>query len=93
MSVLRNAPDLAMVYIAERLGTSQQILIDALADEHRARPGRRQRPGRRPPSAGGDVPADHASRRSSPAQIVEPILDADALAVELAHALNGYLKP
>ena len=27
------------------------------------------------------------------AQIVEPILDADALAVELAHSLNGYLKP
>ena len=27
------------------------------------------------------------------AQIVEPILNADALAVELAHSLNGYLKP
>ena len=26
------------------------------------------------------------------AQIVEPILDADALAVELAHSLNGYLQ-
>jgi hypothetical protein len=25
--------------------------------------------------------------------MVEPILDADALAVELAHSLNGYLKP
>jgi AcrR family transcriptional regulator len=33
MSVLRKAPDLAMVYIAERLGTSQQILIDAVAAE------------------------------------------------------------
>ena len=31
MSVLHHAPELAMVYIAERLGTSQQILIDALA--------------------------------------------------------------
>jgi hypothetical protein len=27
------------------------------------------------------------------AAMVEPILDADALAVELAHSLNGYLKP
>jgi hypothetical protein len=27
------------------------------------------------------------------AQMVEPILDAEALAVELAHSLNGYLKP
>ena len=30
-SVIRNAPSLAMVYIAERLGTSQQILIEAAA--------------------------------------------------------------
>ena len=27
------------------------------------------------------------------AQMVESILDASALAVELAHSLNGYLKP
>ena len=27
------------------------------------------------------------------AQMVEPILDAETLAGELAHALNGYLKP
>ncbi|MDF2585534.1 MAG: TetR family transcriptional regulator [Mycobacterium sp.] len=33
MSVLHSAPELAMVYIAERLGTSQQILIDATAAE------------------------------------------------------------
>ena len=31
MSVFHSAPELAMVYIAERLGTSQQILIDAVA--------------------------------------------------------------
>ena len=35
MSVFHSAPELAMVYIAERLGTSQQILIDAVADELR----------------------------------------------------------
>ncbi len=33
MSVFHTAPELAMVYIAERLGTSQQILIDAVAAE------------------------------------------------------------
>ena len=27
------------------------------------------------------------------AGMVEPVLDAEALAVELAHSLNGYLKP
>src|SRR6478735_10382245 len=36
MSVLINAPSMAMVYIAERLGTSQQILIDALAEAIKA---------------------------------------------------------
>lgn len=92
MSVLHNAPELAMVYIAERLGTSQQILIDAvagqlkLAQEH------------------GSVRAGDPRRLAAmcllitqstvqSAQMVEPILDADALAAELAHALNGYLQP
>ena len=59
MSVLHQAPDLAMVYIAERLGTSQQILLDAVAGEIEVRPGRGQRAGRRRPPAGRDVPADH----------------------------------
>jgi hypothetical protein len=27
------------------------------------------------------------------AQLVEPILDGHALATELSHSLNGYLKP
>lgn len=92
MSVLHNAPELAMVYIAERLGTSQQILIDAvagqlkLAQEH------------------GSVRAGDPRRLAAmcllitqstvqSAQMVEPILDADALAAELAYALNGYLQP
>ena len=34
-SVLSSAPDVAMVYISGRLGTSQQILIDLVADERR----------------------------------------------------------
>lgn len=92
MSVFHSAPELAMVYIAERLGTSQQILIDAVAAEL----GLAQ--------AGGSVRAGDPRQLAAmcllitqstiqSAQIVEPILDADALAVELAHSLNGYLKP
>ncbi len=46
MSVLHQAPELAMVYIAERLGTSQQILLDAVADEiEAAQPDGSVRPG------------------------------------------------
>ena len=52
MSVLRNAPDLAMIYIAERLGTSQQILLDAVASEIKTGPG-----------AGSVRPGDPASSR------------------------------
>ena len=92
MSVLHSAPELAMVYIAERLGTSQQILIDAVAAELKAA------------QAEGSVRAGDPRQLAAmcllitqstiqSAQIVEPILDADALAVELAHSLNGYLRP
>ncbi|RDH79846.1 TetR/AcrR family transcriptional regulator [Mycolicibacterium moriokaense] len=92
MSVLHSAPELAMVYIAERLGTSQQILIGAVAAELSAA----QRDG----SVRAGDPRQLAAMclliaqsTIQSAQIVEPILDADALAVELAHSLNGYLKP
>jgi AcrR family transcriptional regulator len=92
MSVFHSAPELAMVYIAERLGASQQILIDAVAAELRVA------------QRDGSVRAGDPRRLAAmcllitqstiqSAQIVEPILDADALAVELAHSLNGYLKP
>jgi AcrR family transcriptional regulator len=92
MSVFHTAPELAMVYIAERLGTSQQILIEAVASELKAA----QRDG----SVRGGDPRQLAAMcllitqsTIQSAQIVEPILDADALAVELAHSLNGYLRP
>ena len=92
MSVLHSAPELAMVYIAERLGTSQQILIDAVAAELTAA----QRDG----SVRAGDPRQLAAMcllitqsTIQSARIVEPILDADTLAVELAHSLNGYLKP
>ncbi|OMB93807.1 TetR family transcriptional regulator [Mycobacterium sp. NS-7484] len=96
MAVLHSAPELAMVYIAERLGTSQQILIDALAGELKL--------------AQEEGMAENRVRAGDPrqlatmcllitqsaiqsAQMVEPILDADDLAAELTHALNGYLTP
>jgi AcrR family transcriptional regulator len=92
MSVFHSAPELAMVYIAERLGTSQQILINAVAAELKVA----QRDG----SVRAADPRQLAAMcllitqsTIQSAQIVEPILDADALAVELAHSLNGYLRP
>jgi AcrR family transcriptional regulator len=92
MSVFHTAPELAMVYIAERLGTSQQILIEAVASELAAA----QRDG----SVRSGDPRQLAAMcllitqsTIQSAQIVAPILDADALAVELAHSLNGYLRP
>jgi len=92
MSVFHSAPELAMVYIAERLGTSQQILIKAVAAELEVA----QRDG----SVRAADPRQLAAMcllitqsTIQSAQIVEPILDADALAVELAHTLNGYLRP
>ena len=92
MSVFHSAPELAMVYIAERLGTSQQILIEAVATELKVA----QRDG----SVRAGDPRQLAAMcllitqsTIQSAQIVEPILAADALAVELAHSLNGYLKP
>lgn len=92
MSVLHDAPELAMVYIAERLGTSQQILINAVAGQLKLA------------QEDGSVRAGDPRRLAAmcllitqstvqSAQMVEPILDADALADELAHALNGYLTP
>jgi AcrR family transcriptional regulator len=91
MSVLR-APSFAMVYIAERLGTSQQILIDTLAqaiklaqDEGSVRPGEPRQ------LAAMCLLITQSTIQS--AQMVAPILDADALATELAHSLNGYLRP
>lgn len=94
MAVLHSAPELAMVYIAERLGTSQQILIDALAGELKlaqeaGRKGDRVRAGDPRRLATMCLLITQSAIQS--AQMVEPILDADALATELAHALNGYL--
>ena len=92
MSVLHEAPELAMFYLSERLGTSQQILLDSVAGELKAA------------QAEGSVRAGDVRQLAAmsllitqstilSAQLVAPILDASALAVELAYSLNGYLKP
>lgn len=89
MSVLHS--ELAPIYITERLGTSQHMLIDALAA--------RLRVAQRNGSVRAGDPAQMATMvlliaqsTIQSAQIVEPILDADALAGELAYSLNGYLS-
>jgi len=89
MSVLHS--QLASIYITERLGASQQMLIDALAERLRAA----QRHG----SVRAGDPLQMATMvlliaqsTIQSEQIVRPILDADALATELAYSLNGYLS-
>ncbi|MEV0671991.1 helix-turn-helix domain-containing protein [Mycobacterium sp. NPDC050441] len=94
MAVLHSAPEVAMVYIAERLGTSQQILIDALAGDLKlaqeaSSQNDRVRAGDPRQLATMCMLITQSAIQS--AQMVEPILDADALAAELTHALNGYL--
>ncbi|OCB32522.1 TetR family transcriptional regulator [Mycobacterium malmoense] len=89
MSVLHSA--LAPIYITERLGTSQHMLIDALAA--------RLRVAQRNGSVRAGDPVQMATMvlliaqsTIQSAQIVEPILDADTLTAELAYSLNGYLS-
>lgn len=91
MQVLHHAPDLAMVYIAERMGASQRRLVDLVATELRDA------------QADGGVRAGDPRRLAAmcllitqsviqSAQIVAPILDEDALAAELTYNLNRYLS-
>jgi AcrR family transcriptional regulator len=89
MSVMHS--ELAPIYITERLGASQQMLIDALAD--RLRVAQRHgsvRPG--DPLQMATMVLLIAQSTIQSEQIVRPILDADALATELAYSLNGYLS-
>jgi AcrR family transcriptional regulator len=92
MAVIFNAPTLAMVYITDRLGTSQQILVDALAEAIGA--GQTEgsvRPGDPLEMAAMCLLITQSTIQSF--QMVEKILDALALSRELTHSLNGYLKP
>lgn len=91
MEVLYHAPELAMVYIAERMGSSQRRLIDVAAQELAAA------------QADGSVRAGDPRQLAAmcllitqsaiqSARVVAPILDEDALAGELSYALNRYLS-
>jgi len=92
LAVLRSAPELAIVYIADRLGTSQQILIDLVAEELRnGQQDATVRPGDPRQLAAMVLLITQSAIQS--AQMVEPILDDATLTAELAHALNGYLSP
>ena len=92
MSVIHNAPNIAITYITNRLGTSQQILVDALAEAIKAG------------QSEGSIRAGDAHQMAAmcllitqstiqSAQMVADLLDAESLDAELAHSLNGYLKP
>lgn len=90
MAVLSSGRELAMVYIVERLGTSQQVLIDAVAAEIRE--------GQHHGSVRAGDPRQLAAMMLlitqstiQSARMVEPILPAEALATELTYTLNGYL--
>jgi AcrR family transcriptional regulator len=91
MSVLRQAPQLTNVYLTERLGTSQQILIDTLAaDIKLAQEAGSVRAGEPRQLAAMCLLIARSTIQSG--QIVAPILDTRALDLELAHCLDGYLK-
>jgi AcrR family transcriptional regulator len=90
MSVLHS--ELAPIYITERLGTSQHMLIDALAE--------RLRVAQRHGSVRFGDPLQMATMvllitqsTIQSERIVRPVLQAEALDTELARALNGYLAP
>ncbi|BDB41961.1 MULTISPECIES: TetR/AcrR family transcriptional regulator [Mycobacterium] len=83
--------ELARVYLTERLGTSQQFLIDGLAT--------RLELAQRHGSVRDGDPRQLATMilliaqsTIQSADIVKPILDDDALAEQLTYTLNGYLS-
>lgn len=91
-TVLRSDPELAMLYIADRLGTSQQVMIDVLAEDLRKAQADKSVRSGDPRSLAAMVLLITQSVVQS-GQIVAPILSARELDVELSHVLNGYLRP
>lgn len=92
MGLLHQVPDLAMVYIAERMGTSQHALVDLGAQQLASA------------QADGSVRAGDSRQLAAmcllitqstiqSARMVETILDEDALEAALTDALNRYLMP
>lgn len=92
LNVLRSDPELAMVYIADRLGTSQRVLIDMVADELRKAQEDNTVRCAEPRQLAAMVLLITQSVIQS-GRIVAPFLDSDELDIELANALNGYLCP
>lgn len=91
MRVLHHAPDLAMVYIAQRMGASQRRLIDLVAGElSTAQAAGTVRAGDPRELAAMCLLITQSAIQS--AQVVAPILDEDALSIELAYTLNRYLS-
>jgi AcrR family transcriptional regulator len=92
MRVLHGAPDLAMVYIAERMGASQHALLDLGAGAlELAQSDGSVRPGDPRRLAAMCLLITQSTIQS--AQLVQAILDEDALAEELTDTLDRYLKP
>ena len=90
-AVLHSAPQFAMVYITERLGTSQQLLIDALAADLKTAQAEGSVRAGEPRQLAAMVLLVAQSTIQS-AQIVEQIMPAEPLAAELTRVLNGYLR-
>ncbi|MGV0624886.1 TetR/AcrR family transcriptional regulator [Mycolicibacter minnesotensis] len=91
MQVLHHTPDLAMVYIAQRMGSSQRRLIDLVAGElGSAQDGGGVRAGDPRQLAAMCLLITQSAIQS--AQVVAPILNEDALSIELAYNLNRYLS-
>jgi AcrR family transcriptional regulator len=89
MSVLHS--ELARIYITERLGTSQQFLIEGLAVRLEvAQQAGSVRAG--DPRQMATMVLLIAQSTIQSADIVAPVLDSEALAAELTYSLNGYLS-
>ncbi len=92
MSVLHQAPDLAMVYLSERLGTSQQILLDTVAGEMKAAQDEGSvRPGDVRQFAAMSLLITQSTILSAQTGRADPRRRHPG--GELTRALNGYLKP
>ena len=90
--IFRTDTDIVLTYVVERLGRSQRALVTAFAEAIRV--------GQADGSVRLGDPAQLATMvllivqsTVQSAQIVADTLDDDALDTELAHAIDGYLRP
>ncbi|MGF1429635.1 TetR/AcrR family transcriptional regulator [Kitasatospora sp. LaBMicrA B282] len=91
-SLLRSDPDTLVEYVVERLGASQQGMIDALRTAiERGQAHGSIRPGRPTELAAMVLLIAQSTVQSH--RMVAPLLPEPAWRHELSAALNGYLKP